>query len=87
MRTWSLRSKLPSLLKRLNRLNSSKLVPWRWYSPLAKGLMQIFAGQDLRLIIDCTKVGFKHRLLSVSIAYKKRYPLSGAFTKALGILQ
>lgn len=70
---WPLAAKLPSLVTRLNRfLNNAKLSPWQWYAPLAKDLLSIFAGGELRLLIDVTKVGFNHRLLSVAIAYRKR---------------
>lgn len=73
VRTWSVAGKLPSLVNRLNRfLNNPKLEPQHWYRPLAIGLLRVFTNQELRLIIDVTKVGFNHRLLSVSIAYKKR---------------
>lgn len=72
VRQWPLSAKLPSLVTRLNRfVKHEKLRPWAGYAPLAKALVTIFAGGDLRLIIDVTKVGF-NRLLSVSIAYKKR---------------
>lgn len=70
---WHIVSKFPSLVNRLNRfLNNAQVEPWQWYQPLAKDLVAIFKDQELRLIMDCTKVGFHHRLLSVSIAYKKR---------------
>lgn len=73
VRKWPSLSKLPSLVNRLNRfLNNAYIKPWDWYRPLAQSLLEVFADQDLRLIMDCTKVGFNHRLLSISIAYKKR---------------
>lgn len=73
VRTWPLIAKLPSMVNRLNRfLSNLKISPWLWYRPLAKELLLAFSKQDLRLIMDCTKVGFHHRLLSISIAYKKR---------------
>ncbi len=65
--------KLPSLVNRLNRfLNNPQVEVRRWYEPLAKVLIKQFQGRPLRLIIDCTKVGFNFRMLSISIAYKKR---------------
>lgn len=73
VQTWFLAGKVPSLVNRLNRfLNNSYLEPREWYRPLATGLLRVFEGQDLRLLIDCTKVGFGHRLLSISLAYRKR---------------
>lgn len=72
-RTWHIKSKLPSLVNRLNRfLNNEHVIPWEWYKPLAKQILSRFKEQEVRLIIDCTKVGFKHRLMTVSVAYKKR---------------
>ena len=65
--------KLPSLVNRLGRfLRNPRVEVRRWYEPLAKHLINQFKGQALRLIIDCTKVGFNFRMLSISIAYKKR---------------
>jgi len=73
VRTWHIKSKLPSLVNRLNRfLNNGYVSPWEWYKPLAQQILTGFVHQDIRLIIDCTKIGFGHRLMSVSIAYKKR---------------
>ena len=40
--------------------------------PLARHLVQTFAGKEIRLIIDCRKVGFNYRLMTIGIAYKKR---------------
>jgi hypothetical protein len=65
--------KLPSLVNRLGRfLRNPRVEVRRWYEPLAKVLVNQFKGRPLRLIIDCTKVGFNFRMLSISIAYKKR---------------
>ena len=69
---WPIVAKLPSLVTRLNRFLNNVQVSWDWYAPLAKELVGIFATQDLPLIMDVTKIGFNHRLLSVSIAYKRR---------------
>ena len=68
-----LRSQLPSLVNRLGRfLRHPHVEVRRWYEPLAKVLVNQCKGRPLRLIIDCTKVGFNFRMLSISIAYKKR---------------
>ena len=73
VRTWHIKSKLPSLVNRLNRfLDNTRVSPWEWYQPLAKQILSGFAHREIRLIVDCTKIGFRHRLMSVSIAYKKR---------------
>lgn len=65
--------KVPSLVNRLRRFLSNRQVEVRrWYEPLAQLLVAQFAGAEIRLIMDCTKVGFHYRMLSISIAYKKR---------------
>lgn len=62
-----------SLVNRLRRfLDNPAVVVRVWYEPIVRHLLQVFAGQELRLIIDCSKVGFHHRILTVSLAYKKR---------------
>lgn len=73
VRTWPSWSKTPSLVNRLRRFLDNPRVQVRtWYRPVAEHLLQLFAGQRLRLVIDCTKVGFNFRLLTVSVAYRKR---------------
>ena len=68
-----LESKEPSLVNRLRRfLDNPAVVVRVWYEPIVVHLLQAFAGQVFRLIIDCSKVGFHHRILTVSLAYKKR---------------
>lgn len=68
-----LEAKEPSLVNRLRRfLNNPAVVVKEWYEPIVVHLLQAFAGRELRLIIDCSKVGFRHRILTVSLAYKKR---------------
>ncbi|MBV7327887.1 hypothetical protein KFU94_06435 [Chloroflexi bacterium TSY] len=65
--------KEPSLVNRLRRfLNNPQVEVRRWYEVLAKMLVTHFAGQRIRLIIDCSKVGFNYRTLTISLAYKKR---------------
>ena len=49
-----------------------RLAVKQWYGPLAHHLVQCFAGQQVRLVIDCTKVGFNFRLMTIGLAYKKR---------------
>ena len=68
-----LEAKEPSLVNRLRRFLDNRAVLVRvWYEPHARHLLQTCAGRELRLIIDCSKVGFHHRILTVSLAYKKR---------------
>lgn len=73
VRKWPVVGKLPSLVNRLRRfLNNPHFVVKEWYRPVAKELVQPFAGGQIRLVVDCTKVGFYFRLLTISIAYRKR---------------
>lgn len=68
-----LEAKEPSLVNHLRRFLDNRGVAVRkWYEPIVRHLLSVFAGQELRLIIDCSKVGFHHRILTVSLAYKKR---------------
>jgi hypothetical protein len=67
---------LPSAVRRLSRLLDNTAIQVReWYEPLARRLLecqvQTLRG-EVRLIVDGTKVGFKHRLLMVGLAYRKR---------------
>lgn len=70
---WHVGGKSVSLVNRLRRfLDNPQVVVSDWYRPLAQNLMAVFAGKELRLIVDCTKLGFNHRLLMVGLAYRKR---------------
>src|SRR4051812_4104778 len=67
---------LPSAVRRLSRLLDNTAIQVReCYEPLARRLLecqlQTLRG-EVRLIVDGTKVGFKHRLLMVGLAYRKR---------------
>jgi hypothetical protein len=65
--------KLPSLVNRLRRFLDNPRVDVReWYEPVARQLLAVFRGQPLRLIIDCTKLGFHYQVMTVAIAYRKR---------------
>lgn len=71
--TWPLAGKDPSLVNRLRRfLDNGRVSVKVWYRPVAEQLLAAFSGQQLRLVIDCTKVGFNHRLLVIGLAYRKR---------------
>jgi len=73
VRKWPVRGKEPSLVNRLRRfLDNPRVKVREWYQPLAIDLVQAFAGQQIRLVIDCTKIGFNYRLLMIGLAYKKR---------------
>lgn len=73
VRKWPLPGKLPSLTNRLRRfLDNQQVLVRDWYHPLAQHLIQAFVGKEIRLIIDCTKVGFNYRLMTIGLAYKKR---------------
>ena len=73
VRKWPTPGKIPSLVNRLRRFLDNPRVSVRdWYRPVAAQLVQAYAGQCIRLVIDCTKVGFRHRMLTISIAYRRR---------------
>lgn len=65
--------KMVSLVNRLRRfLDNPQVNVRRWYEPMVRQVVATFAGKQLRLVIDCTKVGLNHRLLMVGLAYRKR---------------
>jgi hypothetical protein len=74
-----------SIVKRLSRLLQNRA--WRvreWYSPLARDLLDkvVGSGQEVRLIIDGTKVGGGHRLLMVALAFRRRsLPIAWTWVK------
>ena len=73
VRKWPVAGKTPSLVNRLHRfLVNPRVVVRQWYHPFAVHLGQQFAGRQIRLVIDCTKIGFNYRLMTIGIAYKKR---------------
>jgi len=73
VRKWPVVGKDPSLVNRLRRfLDNRRVVVREWYQPIALHLVEHFAGRQIRLVIDCTKVGFNYRLMTISLAYKKR---------------
>jgi hypothetical protein len=78
-------AKLVSTTRRLRRLLSNPAIwVWEWYAPIAR---QWLAAQfrhlgEVRLIVDGTKVGFRHQLLIVSLAYRKRaIPIAWTWVK------
>jgi hypothetical protein len=69
------KAKLLSFVQRLSRLLANPAINVRvWYEPIARSWLDSQAGhlQQIRLIVDGTKVGFAHQLLIVSLAYRKR---------------
>lgn len=70
---WHVPGRIPSLVNRLRRFLSNPRVFVRdYYQPVAESLIHVFDGLPIRLILDTTKIGFSARLLTVSIAYRKR---------------
>lgn len=68
-------AKLTSLTRRLSRfLDNAALNVRDWYAPIARQWIesQAACGQQIRLIVDGTKVGFTYQLLMVSLAYRHR---------------
>lgn len=62
-----------SLVNRMRRwLNNPRVRVREWYRPVVRQILRPFAGQTLRLVMDCTKVGFHFRLMTVSLVYRKR---------------
>lgn len=75
--------KLLSCVQRLSRLLANPAINvHNWYEPVAKSWLMAEANslQQIRLIVDGTKIGFAHQLLMVSLAYRKRaIPLAWAW--------
>jgi hypothetical protein len=84
VRKWPLVGKLPSLTNRLWRfLNHPRVVVEEWYVPIAQWIVRHLPVGPITLVVDTTKVGFYHRLLSIGVAFKKRtLPLSGRSVRA-----
>ena len=78
-------AKLVSRTRRLSRLLSNPAIEVRgWYEPIAHSWMERQARQlqQIRLLVDGTKVGFGHQLLMVSLAYRKRsIPIAWTWVK------
>ena len=66
---------LSSQVQRLSRfLNNGAIRVREWYEPVAVIIVErvVAAGQEIRLVVDGTKVGFGHQLLMVAICYRRR---------------
>lgn len=69
------KAKLVSVTRRLSRLLANPAIAVReWYEPIARQWLESQAkhGQQIRLIVDGSKVGFAHQLLIISLAYRRR---------------
>jgi hypothetical protein len=79
------RAKLLSLVQRISRFVANPSVNVReWYEPIARNWLAMQAGhlQQVRLIVDGTKVGFAHQLLMVGLEYRKRsIPIAWTWVK------
>jgi hypothetical protein len=78
-------AKSVSLTRRLSRFLDNPAIRVRqWYEPIAREWLQAQwrCLGEIRLIVDCTKVGFGHQLLLISLAYRKRaIPLTWTWVK------
>ena len=64
---------LVSVTRRLDRFLESPAFRVRdWYEPIAKRLLAQRAGQEYRLLVDGSKVGFGHQFLVIALAYRRR---------------
>jgi len=74
-----------SATRRLSRFLDNPAVRVReWYQPIAQQWLQAQwqCLGEIRLIVDGTKVGFRHQLLMVSLAYRKRaIPIAWTWVK------
>ena len=62
-----------SLVNRLRRfLDNPRMDIGQWYEPIARQLVAPLTGQPIRLVIDCTKVGFGHRVMMIGVQYRRR---------------
>jgi hypothetical protein len=79
------KAKLLSFIQRVSRLLANPAINVRtWYEPIARSWLEMQAShlQQIRLIVDGTKVGFAYQLLIVSLAYRKRaIPIAWTWVK------
>lgn len=78
-------AKLVSTTRRLSRLLDNPAIRVReWYEPIAQQWLETqfrFLG-EIRLLVDGTKIGFRHQLLIVCLAYRKRaIPIAWTWVK------
>lgn len=73
VRTWPIRADVVSLTRRLGRFLANPAVHVRaWYRPVAEQLLAGCGPNEVRLIMDASKVGFHHQLLIVALAFHHR---------------
>ncbi len=73
VRKWPLVGKFPSLTNRLWRfLSNPRIKVAQWYEPVAEEIITNLPAGPVTLVIDSTKVGFAHRVLTIGVAFKKR---------------
>lgn len=79
------KAKLLSTVRRLSRfLNNPAIRVRDWYEPIARQwlLAQFKHIGEIRLIVDGTKIGARHQLLIVCLAYRKRaIPIAWTWVK------
>lgn len=67
------KANLTSATRRLDRFLENPAFRVRdWYEPIVKRLLGQRIGQEYRLIVDGSKVGFGHQLLVITLAYRRR---------------
>ena len=78
-------AKLLSTTRRLSRLLANPAIRVReWYAPIAQQWLTAQARHsgEIRLLVDGTKIGFRHQLLMVSVAYRRRaVPIAWTWVK------
>jgi hypothetical protein len=79
------KAKLLSTVRRLERLLGNAAIRVRdWYAPIARQWLEAqfrYLG-EIRLIVDGTKIGARHQLLIVCLAYRKRsIPIAWTWVK------
>ena len=78
-------AKLVSTTRRLSRLLNNPAIRVReWYEPIARMWLEAQFRNlgEIHLIVDGTKIGFKHQLLIVCLAYRKRaIPIAWTWVK------
>jgi Transposase DDE domain len=73
VKQWPLTAKVTSLTRRLSRFLDNPAVQVSvWYRPVARRLLERWAGQTATLIIDATRVGAGYQLILVAVAYHRR---------------
>jgi hypothetical protein len=70
---WPLAVKSASLTRRLRRfLDNGAVRPAIWFRPVGRQLLARALHQPVTLIVDASKVGAGHQLVTVALAYKRR---------------